>query len=723
MTRPRYPRSQSTPFAKLSYLPALFLLLAVGAHAQTPTPPQPITALVHGSITSQTYQYLSSHLSLTQDDGQQNASNFDVLIFEGNAEPDGGQDTALSTEISEALGNNHWVLAFDADQKVKTSYLAPVIYFSSPGRSRSYLVRSVTEPDGTSSWRIVTSPLTLPGGPTLNSENDIASDDAQSLLTRLQDPQASLAPVAVPQQGSNVQPGNDTSDPLQPDNPIPPGLIHARWYLTVEEGPVALPQPAKRSNAAKQYLRMVVNATYTAFLNNDKNASGDFQFVLVQLDGSFNPTNGTNYFANMTKEERAWFDDRMTVILEPAEAANPLYNLSWINNAPINPNPTTTYSASSGFTVGFSGLTGALSYTWGTSKTFEIPSWKVSSNGAGSKMNWSFRSASPDADVAYNKCSNVLNWFNDCGPVDNGYPNSDGSPNQLSLLQNVFHTAVVYRTQGVRSGQFGRALLMGSVRTQLPDLYCAIPLGLLCGSDPAWAEYYNITPINTIIDLSAVVPVPIQHMTFSQNPAVAGRKISGQVFLETPAPIDTTVFLTSIDPSRAKPPASVVIKKGTNNSPFDILTSPAGNPGLDTVFIDASYAGTSLTEALQIRTYGQGDLMPPSTVVTTNPNDWTANLPIGKWVSGFMVRYAVSYVDAQGNETDRGPWTPWFTNSTRALPVLFNVPLDASHRAVERKIYRQFYADVDNANPEGGVELVGQLADNTTTQFTDQSAN
>jgi hypothetical protein len=42
---------------------------------------------------------------------------------------------------------------------------------------------------------------------------------------------------------------------------------------------------------------------------------------------------------------------------------------------------------------------------------------------------------------------------------------------------------------------------------------------------------------------------------------------------------------------------------------------------------------------------------------------------------------------------------------------------------VERKIYRQFYADVDNANPEGGIELVGQLADNTTTQFTDQSAN
>jgi hypothetical protein len=96
---------------------------------------------------------------------------------------------------------------------------------------------------------------------------------------------------------------------------------------------------------------------------------------------------------------------------------------------------------------------------------------------------------------------------------------------------------------------------------------------------------------------------------------------------------------------------------------------------------------------------------------------------IGKWISGFMVRYAMSYVDAQGNETDRGPWTPWFTDSTRALPVLFNVPLDASHRAVERKIYRQFYADVDNANPEGGVELVGQLAGNTTTQFTDQSAN
>ena len=711
--------------ACLLYSGSTLARAASGSSTDQTVNDQPIKALVHGTISSETYEDLSLHLAITADDGQQDASQFDVLIFDGNSEPADGTDAVLSTEISRALGHGKWVLAFDAGEKVKTTYIAPVIYFSTPGRSRSYLVRSVTETDGSSSWRIISSPAIFPGGPTLNPEKEVAWNDAESLVTRLKDPGASLAPVANPAQGTDVQPGADSADPLPPDSPIPPGLIHSRWYSTVDEGPLALPQPAKRSNAAKQHYRLIVNSTYTAFLNNNNNASGDFQFVLVQIDGSFNPTNGTGYFANMTTQERAWFDDRIRVRLDPSEASDPKLNLSWVNNAPITPNPTSTYTTNSSFTIGFFAGFGESSYTWGTSKSFEIPAWKVSSNGSGSNMDWNFRSANPNADIAYNQCASnsILNWFNTCGVFDNGYPNSNGSPNELSRVQNIFHTAVVYRTVGVRSGTYARALFVGRITPNLPDLFCNIDIGAICGSKPSWDTYFNTTGFNVIIDLNAVVPVPLQHMTFSQNPAVAGTKVTGQVFLQNPAPIDTRVFLTSLNPNRAKVPASIVIAKGQTSNTFDVLTTPGGSSGVDTIFIDANYAGTSLSEPFMITTYAAGALMPPTTVVTTNPSYWTEHLPIGKWVFGFMVRYAVSYVDAQGHETSRGPWAPWFTNSDYALPILFNVPIDASHRAVKRRIYRQFYADVDNANPEAGIERVGELEDNTTTQFRDQSAN
>lgn len=149
-------------------------------------------------------------------------------------------------------------------------------------------------------------------------------------------------------------------------------------------------------------------------------------------------------------------------------------------------------------------------------------------------MNWSFRSGDPNADIRFDRCANpLLNWFNTCGILDNGYPNSDGSPNELSLAQNIFHTAVVYRTVGVRSGPYARALFHGYITPNLPDLYCNIDGGLYCASKPSAATYENYTGFDAFIDLSAVVPVPLQHMTFSQNPAVAGHKGNGSgVFTE-----------------------------------------------------------------------------------------------------------------------------------------------------------------------------------------------
>ncbi len=673
---------------------------------------KPIKTLVHGTVNSEAYEDLLPHLAITQDDGQQDASQFDLLIFDGT-QAEAAQDAVLSTEISKALYSGHWVLAFDANAKVKTDYFQPVIYFSTPGKTRSYLVRSVKEQDGDSSWRIFTTPSATPGGLTLSSEQDLAFDDADGILARLQDPHAGEAPVAASDEPGTV------ADPVPPDSAIPPGLIHARWYHQMDTGPVLLPQPAKKSDAAKQYFRLLINSTYTAFLNNSNNASGDFQYLVLQVDGSLNPTNGTGHFAHNAYNERAWFDDVIRVYVEPPHYADPSLNLYWVNNAPITPNSTSSYSASSSFSVGYQ--TG--SYTWGTSKTFEIPRWKVSSNAAGVNMAWNFRSASPNADIPYNKCASdgAANWFNICGVRDNGYPNE---PNELSRTQNVFHASVVYRTQGLRTGRFALAVLDGRAYPRLFDLFCTVAGGSsgICLGNQSWSTTEPLTGFGAFIDLSVVVPIPLQHMTFSQNPAVAGNKITGQIFLVSPAAVNTSVALTSLNPNRIHVPASVVIEKGKTSTTFAVVTT-AGSAGLDTAIVTATYAASSIPEPFSVRTYTPGQLLPPTTVVTTNPSYWTEHLPFGKWVSGFQVRYAVSFVDAQGQETDRGPWTPWFGNPDYALPILFDVPTGPSNTVVKRRIYRQFYADVDDSNPQGGVELVGEIDDNTTTQFRDQAAN
>jgi hypothetical protein len=107
---------------------AVVLLFSVGFLTQgsaDDSANKPIKALVHGMVNSETYEDLLPHLAITQDDGQQDASKFDVFIFD-RTQAEAAQDAVLSTEISKSLYSGHWVLAFDANAKVKTDYFRPV---------------------------------------------------------------------------------------------------------------------------------------------------------------------------------------------------------------------------------------------------------------------------------------------------------------------------------------------------------------------------------------------------------------------------------------------------------------------------------------------------------------------------------------------------------------------------------------------------------------------
>lgn len=103
---------------------------------------------------------------------------------------------------------------------------------------------------------------------------------------------------------------------------------------------------------------------------------------------------------------------------------------------------------------------------------------------------------------------------------------------------------------------------------------------------------------------------------------------------------------------------------------------------------------------------------PPDTAPTVVR--YTANQPQGRWQGGVLARYAVSYY-SNDYESPLSPFTP-FDPEKRfyALAELGNVPtppLVADDAPIGRRIYREFQG--------GQPEMVGEIADTTTTTFTD----
>ncbi len=716
----------------MAIFPILFIGWTAVSWAQTDpngNGSPPLRALVHGPIRSTIYDNLKSNLDTTSDDGTLDATSYELLVYDGKLVESGRDERTLEKQISDALNNGRWVLAFDLTYKQKMKHFGAVINFASKSSSSSYLVRAVTEPDGTRSWRIIASDLqetSSSGAPgALESATINGAGLATTISGYLQNPNASMAPT-LPADSSTL-----LGTPPSPDNPIPSGLIHSSFYFTNDSGAVTgLPQPQKRTDAAKQSYQRVVNYTVTIFLNNLNNASGDFQYVLIQTDASVNPSAGTGYFANRRQDEQAWFLAHAVFTLNPQNSGD----FNWVSNDPVNANAVSTYTASSAFNVGFTancatGTSGcgagiSSSYTWGTSSSFQLQDWGVTSNGSGTSMNWDFRSTNPDADKGLTDCSTSRTWFDVCHAINIDNSQWPNTPNSLSLNQSVYHTSVAYKTSSVLSSWEN---FNAGGHLEWWDTYCDRDTGLICAYliDPKYPDLNKTfqTPIGQVltINMAAVKPVPSQNITFNQDPAVAGNTVTGQIFLNAPAAIDTPIYLYSNNTSASVLP-TVTVKAGQSSTQFQVLTSSnnGGSGAINTATITA-FNTQGFQEQLLLKNYASGDLLPPSGFPTTSNDAWAQKVPFGRWVSGYQVRYALSYIDTNGKETDRGPWTAWFSNPGYALPHLYNISIASDSRVTGRKIYRQFYSDVQNGNLSAGVELIGTLSDNKTTDFQDES--
>lgn len=352
-----------------------------------------------------------------------------------------------------------------------------------------------------------------------------------------------------------------------PNNPIPSDLIHAQWIysnVTCKSYPIS---GSKYVKDGSQTASLVVNYTFTVFLDNDNNPQGNFQYVLCQIDGEANPTNGTGQFIVMADLERAWFQDQVIVEIKPQD--DNAFN--WVANDPQTPNAVTTYTASSAFTVGFTSDGDAASYTWGNSTSYTISDWKVSSNSAGNDMSWNFRSGNSDVDKGH------VVYFENVEHI--------ADPNPLSLTQLQFHASAVWQTPSLNT-RWETFLADGYL--ELLDVWAQTDTD---GFVPASLSAKQLPLTNSLqINMDAVNPVPIQSLTFNPNPVKAGEAVTGTITLTKPAPIDIPIQLSSNSPNATVLP-TVTVNQGETSADFQILTSSnGGRPGSTFVAtITASY--------------------------------------------------------------------------------------------------------------------------------------
>jgi|GEM_PF-5054968 len=122
-----------------------------------------------------------------------------------------------------------------------------------------------------------------------------------------------------------------------------------------------------------------------------------------------------------------------------------------------------------------------------------------------------------------------------------------------------------------------------------------------------------------------------------------------------------------------------------------------------------------------------GGAMPP--IAPPTIANWAQHAPLGCYITGALVRYAVSFVSNKGEESELGPWGNWTLIDNNAVAMLENIPVDqtyyqdSNYQTVQRNIYRetvlpsQFESVGVNIDPI----LCATIQDNETTTFNEET--
>ncbi|GMA14254.1 hypothetical protein E5F05_02515 (plasmid) [Deinococcus metallilatus] len=569
--------------------------------APSPTPNR-TSALVVGPVQSAYLDALGPNLNLVPYTGNEKLDDYQMVIFDGDA----NTPTAVVAHpvITQALRSGKWVLGVDLSEAHKKEALGPILHASTCGSSAAYAVHAGYDANGRFQAQVVepsrsvaqakrsgsstgkgtgVQPTDPPTEPSRQSCGGGADAAAQSLRA---DPGAASA-FAKTLLGDLAKPTRLTPQDLPAG--IPSNLIYATYYFTE-----TFSQPLSGSlqgHGGTQHPNYSVNRTFTVFLNNKNNPQGDFQYVLLEQDAAANPKtsdenfiamgtkNGTDWIAG-TYDEAGWFQNRMQLSLW----ANPT-DWSIVSTSPDTVNGSTSVTTGVSFQVGLSansaqGPGGSASFTYTNSQSRNITDWAVDNLATTTQTQWMYGSRYPvDARYVANCSQAIFGAGCFLGQL----------PNAIAQSALKLYTQSVWKTPSVIDNPVGFSYW---TFYEMLDVGCSNNGGITCYS-PSWT-YQQYQPQYTQglnFDLGVVVPIPIQSITFSPNPAKGGTTVTGTVTLSRPAKIDTPIGLSSNSQNATVLP-SVTVKQGQTSATFQVLTNTNGlAPGGSTVAtIQAFYA-------------------------------------------------------------------------------------------------------------------------------------
>ena len=662
-----------------------------------------LKVLIDRPIDSPIFDILKNHGIVVNFDGSQLLENFHLVALDGSKYTK--EEIFSNRLLRQAIKDGKWGIVFNVKQDQKVDALIKHLGIVNTGNATAYLFRKYID-GNTPVFRIFEIPYNIENG----IDPHMFLINANRLLKTLRETKKSLVVNAT----------------VGDSNPIPDGLINCRWdYTTFMNWKQVWSGRHKESEGREQYGTHIINYTFTLFLDNGGNPTGNQQYLLLEIGGEANPNTTSSSFISTTNDmdqnmEFAWFQYKMTVGVYPEDSF-----WIWQANDPTSPNPVTTYTANSQFSIGFNQAQGILgSFTHTNTTSYTLTDWGISCNSSGKDMFWDAHSQNPDANQAFDKSEWFYTWCEK--PL---------RPNDHSLQQAQYHASAVWRTGNIKD-QY--AVINAESNQYLGDTYCyGSNWGTTCCGQygTSYKDSRVATPQFTL-NLGAVIPIEVSAITFSQYPALVGPlggTIKANIVLKEPAEMDI-IFgnIVSTDTTHAVPKVDrTVIKKGAQSASLEIDVNAQGIA--DNGLFFASLTGFYAKDYSQQFTMKAVDTVYfPASAPWYDP-DWetwggTTSTSATNWKPGYQVRYAVSYVDTHNVESPKGPWSDWIGPGDvdpsffpDAMPRLINIPTDPSGKARSRKLYRQFFANYQNANPDAGVYLITTLNDNTTTTYLDNN--
>ena len=302
-----------------------------------------VRALVLGRADSPVIESFDEEVELTSYDGSQDIAEYDLVIFDGDTfTPAAIREQGI---ISQALQLNKWVLGVDLTGEHKQDGLGSFLGFASHGDSPGYMVRI-----GLLNSHPYVSVVDYPTEGIRNAtaaQNLLAASKGRATVTS----EATSAFIADTLKSIDSEMVlSSQADPTPPE--APSDLLHAKYIHTQPliynlDGPK---KTKKGTSYPQQSARVDLTTTFHVYLDNKDNPEGNFQWVIAEIEGNANPTKGTNTFANMVKDEKAWFQDQLAFNIAPAEAADGLFAPT--DSAPETENGKTTISSEVDVSIG-----------------------------------------------------------------------------------------------------------------------------------------------------------------------------------------------------------------------------------------------------------------------------------------------------------------------------------------------------------------------------------